>query len=412
MMESSTLHKPILGRAVTSAVRCSSYIVPTLRRRLVCIGRRTVPAPGMMGLLIALIVMWSSLVSAQIQQAWVAKYNNGITNGNHQALKMALDSSGNIYVLGVSANANTNTGYAVVKYAPNGNQLWAARYDSTNFPTATPTGFALDNSNNVVVIGTAVTIKYDVNGNLLWTVPYSAQAVAVDSGQNICMTGVFSNFTTVKLDSSGSNLWTKTWSYSAATSVSQVIAVDLSKNVYVAGGENLYVTPSGYAMVGIIKYDENGNQMWENNLSSGSIPPSAQAVGLTIGVSNTLYLEYNYVEGTPPAGFNTTKINSTGSVAWNDYNPTGNGASFGTALIIDSAGNVIIVGQNAYYPPLTIVMAHMQTRYQWKLPMDISLSDEFIWRKRSAQHWRLIRPIVSTSQESRHLPISPMTSQR
>jgi len=35
----------------------------------------------------------------QIQQAWVAKYNNGITNGNHQALKMALDSSSNIYVL-------------------------------------------------------------------------------------------------------------------------------------------------------------------------------------------------------------------------------------------------------------------------------------------------------------------------
>jgi hypothetical protein len=30
---------------------------------------------------------------AQIQQAWVTKYNNnGITNGNHQALKMALDS--------------------------------------------------------------------------------------------------------------------------------------------------------------------------------------------------------------------------------------------------------------------------------------------------------------------------------
>src|SRR6202012_2910758 len=76
--------------------------------------------------------------SAQIQQAWVAKYNNNVPNGNHQGLKIALDSAGNIYVLGVSANAIAgNTGYAVVKYAPNGNQIWAARYDSTNFPTAT-----------------------------------------------------------------------------------------------------------------------------------------------------------------------------------------------------------------------------------------------------------------------------------
>ena len=51
-------------------------------------------------------------MSAQIQQAWVAKYNNGIPNGNHQALKKwHWIPSGNIYVLGVSANANTNTGY-------------------------------------------------------------------------------------------------------------------------------------------------------------------------------------------------------------------------------------------------------------------------------------------------------------
>jgi hypothetical protein len=51
----------------------------------------------------------------------VAKYNNGISNGNHQALKITLDALGSIYVLGVSANANTNTGYVTVKYAPNGN---------------------------------------------------------------------------------------------------------------------------------------------------------------------------------------------------------------------------------------------------------------------------------------------------
>jgi hypothetical protein len=126
------------------------------------------------GILVAFVVFAAYAVSAQVQQAWVAKYNNGIPNGNHQALKMALDSSGNIYVLGVSANANTNTGYVVVKCAPNGNQLWAARYDSTNYPTATPTGFALDSSDNVIVTGSAATAKYGPSGNELWTVPYNA----------------------------------------------------------------------------------------------------------------------------------------------------------------------------------------------------------------------------------------------
>jgi hypothetical protein len=59
---------------------------------------------------------------AQIQQAWVARYNNGLLNGTNQAVKIALDSRGNIYVLGFSQNTNTNLGYVTVKYAPNGKQ--------------------------------------------------------------------------------------------------------------------------------------------------------------------------------------------------------------------------------------------------------------------------------------------------
>src|SRR5277367_3513291 len=89
----------------------------------------------------ALVVLFSMTwheCSAQIQQAWVARYKNGITNGTNQAVKMALDASGNIYVTGFSQNANSNLGYVTIKYAPNGNQLWAARYDSTNYPSAMP----------------------------------------------------------------------------------------------------------------------------------------------------------------------------------------------------------------------------------------------------------------------------------
>src|SRR6202034_830344 len=111
--------------------------------------------------LVALAACVSTTISAQIQQAWVAKYNNGIMNGNHQALKLVLDSAGDIYVLGVSANADTNTGYVVVKYAPNGDRIWAARYDFTNYPAASPTGFVLDSSNNIVVTGNATTLKYN-----------------------------------------------------------------------------------------------------------------------------------------------------------------------------------------------------------------------------------------------------------
>ena len=88
---------------------------------------------------VALFVAMSCLsVSAQIQQAWVARCNNGITNGTHQAVKMALDPVGNVYVTGFSQNTNGNLDYLTLKYAPNGNQVWTARFDSTNTATAKP----------------------------------------------------------------------------------------------------------------------------------------------------------------------------------------------------------------------------------------------------------------------------------
>jgi hypothetical protein len=126
------------------------------------------------------LMLLTAFSGAQIQQAWVARYNNGITNGTNQAVKMALDSSGNIYVTGFSQNAATNLGYVTIKYAPNGNQLWATRYDSTNFPSAHACCMVLDASNNVIVTGSALTVKYDPNGNQLWTAPYAGAALAVD----------------------------------------------------------------------------------------------------------------------------------------------------------------------------------------------------------------------------------------
>src|SRR5580693_4730989 len=82
--------------------------------------------------------------SAQIQQAWVARYNNGIPGGTNQAVKMALDSNENIYITGFSQNVSGNSGYVTMKYAPNGNQLWASRYDDYAFPSAAPAAMVLD----------------------------------------------------------------------------------------------------------------------------------------------------------------------------------------------------------------------------------------------------------------------------
>src|SRR5580700_10606243 len=78
--------------------------------------RREFPTCFLSFVLTALLIISAG---AQVQQAWVARYNNGITNGTNQAVKLALDSYGDIIVTGFSQNTKNQLGYVIVKYEPN-----------------------------------------------------------------------------------------------------------------------------------------------------------------------------------------------------------------------------------------------------------------------------------------------------
>jgi Beta-propeller repeat len=280
---------------------------------------------------------------AQIQQAWVARYNNGITNGTNQAVKMVLDSSGNVYVTGFSQNANSNLGYVTIKYGPSGTQLWAARYDSTNSPMATPAGLVLDNSNNVIVTGTALTVKYDVNGNQVWTAPYPGAALAVDTNGNVGVTGFGTSFGTVKLSPAGSNLWSQTYASSCGQGVGQAIVADTSGNYYVAGSYPYFCDEgASYYELLIIKYSGNGNQLWNAYYNQGSFT-SVRVGGVALDGNGDLYLVGNFPGNVSDITF---KYALNGSLIWTSFPDNGTGPANGLAL--DSSTNVLLAGQDLY----------------------------------------------------------------
>ena len=302
---------------------------------------------------IVLTALLALSARAQIQQAWVATYNNGILGGTNQAVKMALDPAGNIYVTGFSQNANTNLGYVTIKYAPNGHQLWAARYDSTNDPSAVPAGLVLDGSNNVVVTGSALTAKYDANGNQLWTAPYSGAAVAMDTGGNSVVTGFDSGFNTVKISPAGTNLWFMTYISVFGPAASQVVAVDGSSNVYVAGA-NTYACGSedpGHQICVVdmlmVKYDQNGNQLWTAENMEGS-DPWVQVAGLALDSAANIYVVANGHYDP----YSTFKYAADGSEVWAALNPDDScGSDVVHGLGLDSFGNVFVTGQSCYFAP-------------------------------------------------------------
>jgi hypothetical protein len=295
-----------------------------------------------LALALILAVLEPFTASAQIQQAWVARYNNGITNGTNQAVKMALDTSGNIYVTGFSQNTNTNLGYVTIKYAPNGTQLWAARYDDTNYPTATPSGFALDSSNNIVVTGNALTIKYDSNGNQLWTAPYDGAGIAVDASGNTIVSGYSSGCNTVQIGPNGTNKWAVSFvNPIGEAAMSEAVVVDRSGNTYVAGWDVYGCVQDGsYRQcnpgVLAVKYDQNGNQLWANIPMTGL---TLQVVGMAIdSTSNVYVLESGYNQGWQLFSYAPDGTNLWVSNPIFNLRPA-------TGLASDSAGRTFITGE-------------------------------------------------------------------
>jgi hypothetical protein len=270
---------------------------------------------------------------------------------------MALDPNGNIYVTGFSQNTNSNLGYVTIKYAPNGTQVWAARYDSTNSPTATPAGLVLDNSNNSVVTGSALTIKYDTNGNQLWSAPYDGSAVAIDAAGNSIVTGFSSGFNIVKISPSGTNVWSETYVSQYGPALSQAVAVDSGGNAYVAGSDTYICLSEGpsqscYVDLLVVKYGPNGNQLWTAENLQGS-DYSVEVAGLALYNASNIDVAPNTYTGpsSPDQTFNTYSYTADGQAAWSAFNPTGDGYSLSHALALDQRGNALVIGQNANYYP-------------------------------------------------------------
>lgn len=135
---------------------------------------------------------------------WVARYD-GPANGDDSAEAVALDTNGNVYVTGTSTGVSGNSDYATLQYDSNGSQLWVARYSSDpgNVDNI-PAGIAIDTAGDVYVTGKSAntlsdyaTVKYDADGNQVWATLFhrpdhrfdGATAIAVDDAGNAYVTG-------------------------------------------------------------------------------------------------------------------------------------------------------------------------------------------------------------------------------
>ena len=235
-------------------------------------------------------------------------------------------------------------------------------------------GVAVDAQGNIVVIGCTrcfgegdedfFIMKYDSNGNNIWDKTAGGgsydegSGVAVDSDDNIIVTGVTKSFGagltdvwTIKYDPDGNLIWNKTaggGSYDGGSG----IAVDWDNNIIVTGWTSSFGLEGND--VWTIKYDPDGNILWNKTLDQ-----SLGDVGRSVAVdsyNNIVVAGVTTSFGKGSSDVWTIKYDTDGNLLWNKTVGR-NFGDWGDGVAVDSNNNIIVTG----YTGFSITMVNIWT---------------------------------------------------
>lgn len=307
---------------------------------------------------------------SQFYQEWVTRYN-GTNNNNDEALSIAVDNLGNVYVTGYTTVEALNENYATVKYNPQGVSQWVQTYNGPSTGTSYDDAYsiAVDNAGNVYVTGFSrgnnsgydiATIKYNSSGVQQWVQRYNgsdngddgAYSIAVDNAGNVYVVGESKGIThnqdycTIKYNTNGVQQWIALYNGTGnSDDIARSLALDGSGNVYITGVAGGSGTNSDYCT---IKYNSSGVQQWVQyyNGQSGYNVDDAHAicvddsgyVYVTGQSRNTSESDHDYA---------TIKYNTNGVQQWvKRYNGTGLGMDIAWGIAVDQLGNVYVTGES------------------------------------------------------------------
>ncbi len=227
----------------------------------------------------------ASLAQAQLQKHWV-RYHDGPNSSDDYGGCSAVDASGNLYFSGETVNLLGELEILTGKYDSSGNKLWTRTYSGGGGGPDYAWALELDLFGNVIVAGDSVgigtssdlvTLKYDPQGNLVWANRYNGPgndfdtmggglSLAVDSAGNVISGGYVWGAGTsfdayvVKYSPAGTVLWEKLIN-GPANGGDDCYGIDLdpADNVYVAG--SITNIGSGYDIM-VLKYDPAGALQW------------------------------------------------------------------------------------------------------------------------------------------------------
>jgi hypothetical protein len=292
--------------------------------------------------------------------AWVRRYN-GPANNSDIGYAIVVDTSGNAYVTGYSAGSGTSNDYATIKYYPNGDTVWARRYNGPGNGNDQAYAIAVDISDNAYITGYSAgsgtgwdyaTIKYYPNGDTAWVRRYNgpgngndqAYAITVDTSRNVYVTGwsvgsgTGNDYATIKYYPNGDTAWVRRYNGPGnGNDYAYAIAVDNSGNAYVTGYSAGSGTGWDYAT---IKYYPNGDTAWVCRYN-GPGNGNDQANAITVDTSRNIYVTGWSVGSSSGWDYTTIKYTPTGDVDENSTSRVSIGHRFN--IFPNPAGNYFTI---------------------------------------------------------------------
>ncbi len=297
---------------------------------------------------------------------WTATYDPLGKDDRSVVVSVSVDGANNYVVTGYGRNGSANEDIFVIKYLSSGSQSWAMTpYDGPGAGNDYPTDVAFDSSGNIIVTGYVANgtdndfFTRKINGSTgaaIWTEVYNiagtgndrANALAIDSSDNVYVTGKAltatgdDDFYTIKYDgTNGDVLWEKSFNgLEDDADEAKAIKVDVYNDDVIVAGTTL--AGVGNNEIHIIRYDTDGNKLWERTVDQPS--SNDYTVDMVIDISGNVYISADTEAGSDNDVLSVGYDSAGTYLGGNLYEGSANNDDFAVAITANDLGEAYVAG--------------------------------------------------------------------